>query len=343
MALNKSEFSWKSPSNIALIKYWGKKENQIALNPSISFTLKNCYTSTSVSFIKSNNFQYEFKFHGNHKPEFVPKLDVFFSRIKKYLPSLSKLSLKINSFNSFPHSSGIASSASAFSSLALCLIEIESKFSSLINEDNFFEIASFISRLGSGSASRSIYGPLTCWGKTDLYPGSSDQYAIPISIKNNNFPTFCDSILIVDSGMKKVSSTLGHQLMDNHIFKKERISQSHLNSSKLKKSIESNDINSFIEVVENEALTLHALMMTSNPNFILFKPNTINIIEHVLKFRDETNTKICFTLDAGANVHLLYPKNSFQIVQDFIKKSLIIFCDEGRFINDEVGLGPEKN
>ena len=118
--------------------------------------------------------------------------------------------------------------------------------------------------------------------------------------------------------------------MDNHIFKNERISQSHLNSSKLKKSIESNDINSF-EVVENEALTLHALMMTSNPNFILFKPNTINIIEHVLKFRDETNTKICFTLDA-VQMFTYYIQKLFQIVQDFVKKSLIVFCDEGRFI-----------
>ena len=161
--------------------------------------------------------------------------------------------------------------------------------------------------------------------------------------------TFCSAIIFsqvkldVNTIPTKVDIHLDGVNIGSSPIKNERISQSHLNSSKLKKSIESNDINSFIEVVENEALTLHALMMTSNPNFILFKPNTINIIEHVLKFRDETNTKICFTLDAGANVHLLYPKNSFQIVQDFIKKSLIIFCDEGRFINDQVGLGPEKN
>ena len=82
-------------------------------------------------------------------------------------------------------------------------------------------------------------------------------------------------VVVVDSGTKKVSSTIGHKLMDDHIFKKERISQSHLNFSKLKKSIDSNDLDSFIEVVENEALTLHALMMTSNPNFILFNLSAI--------------------------------------------------------------------
>ena len=95
--------------------------------------------------------------------------------------------------------------------------------------------------------------------------------------------------------------------------------------------------------MENEALTLHALMMTSNPNFILFKPNTINIINLVVKFREETGTKVCFTLDAGANVHLLYPKNSFEKVQEFIKKSLAQFCHHGEYINDQIGLGPQKN
>lgn len=343
MNLNKSEVSWKSPSNIALIKYWGKYDNQIPMNPSISFTLDKCSTITSVKFEKSNEFSYNFFFENKSKPEFIPKLDVFFSRINEHLPSLSKLKLTINSSNSFPHSSGIASSASAFSSLALCLTEIESMFSDLIDNENFFEKASFISRLGSGSASRSVYGPLSCWGETELYEQSSDEYAIPIKMSNHEFPVFCDTILIVDSGTKKVSSTIGHKLMDDHIFKKERISQSHLNFSKLKKSIDSNDLDSFIEVVENEALTLHALMMTSNPNFILFKPNTINIINLVVKFREETGTKVCFTLDAGANVHLLYPKNSFEKVQEFIKKSLAQFCHDGEYINDQIGLGPQKN
>ena len=121
MNLNKSEVSWKSPSNIALIKYWGKYDNQIPMNPSISFTLDKCSTITSVNFEKSNEFSYNFFFENKSKPEFIPKLDVFFSRINEHLPSLSKLKLTINSSNSFPHSSGIASSASAFSSLALCL------------------------------------------------------------------------------------------------------------------------------------------------------------------------------------------------------------------------------
>ena len=116
---NKSGFtSWISPSNIALVKYWGKKENQIPINPSISFTLKNCNSKTKVSYSQSNKgFNYEFFFHGEKMKSFNKKIDTFFKRIIQHCPSLNHLSLKIESENTFPHSSGIASSASAFSSL----------------------------------------------------------------------------------------------------------------------------------------------------------------------------------------------------------------------------------
>ena len=94
---NKSGFtSWISPSNIALVKYWGKKENQIPINPSISFTLKNCNSKTKVSYSQSNKgFNYEFFFHGEKKKSFNKKIDTFFKRIIQYCPSLNHLSLKI--------------------------------------------------------------------------------------------------------------------------------------------------------------------------------------------------------------------------------------------------------
>ena len=108
--------NWLSPSNIALIKYWGKKDLQIPINPSLSFTLKQCYTETSVSYKPSKSgFKYEFLFEGKSKPHFKKKLDKYFERIIPYLPFLNQLSIKIDSKNTFPHSSGIASSASAFS------------------------------------------------------------------------------------------------------------------------------------------------------------------------------------------------------------------------------------
>ena len=331
--------SWNSPSNIALIKYWGKKDLQAPINPSLSLTLNHCCSKTEISYSKSDNgFKYEFYFHNKLKPEFNKKLDTFFKRIIGYFPFLNKLNLKIDSENSFPHSSGIASSASAFSSLSLCLVDIEK---SILGKNDFSNKASFISRLGSGSACRSVYGPAALWGKTNLLSDSNDNYAVPFKLPNF-YSDYCDTILIVDEGSKSVSSSTGHELIKNHYFKSNRIVQANANLENLINSIKKNDTNQFIEIIENEALTLHAMMLTSNPSFILFKPNTINIINKVWDFRKENNSSLCFTLDAGANIHLLYHNNDYKLVQDFINDKLLVYCSNGKYINDNIGMGPTR-
>jgi len=95
----------------------------------------------------------------------------------------------------------------------------------------------------------------------------------------------------------------------------------------------------FIEVVESEALTLHAMMMTSLPYFILMKPNTLVVINKVWEYRKATGSKLCFTLDAGANVHLLYPNNEKDKVLSFITSELVAYCENGQYICDKIGLG----
>ena len=157
-----------------------------------------------------------------------------------------------------------------------------------------------------------------------------------------DFPKFYDSILLVDEGEKKVSSSAGHELMRNHRFKSSRILQSNINFKNLIKSINEKDLGLFIKIVEDEALTLHALMMTSNPSFILFKPNTIEIINRIREFRNNNRVDMCFTLDAGANVHLLYPEGSRIKVIDFIENELLKFCKSNKYIDDSVGMGPSK-
>ena len=219
--MNLKSTSWTSPSNIALIKYWGKIDNQIPINPSISFTLKESLTKTKITFEESTDFEYEFFFDGVKKDDFRPKLNTFFERTKSFFPSLNSLKLKIESSNTFPHSSGIASSASAFSALTLCLLDNEVKNSSY--DKDFFLRASHISRLGSGSASRSLFGPISVWGKTSEIQNSSDENAVVLDDMPIDFPKFYDSILLVDEGEKKVSSSAGHELMRNHRFKSSRI------------------------------------------------------------------------------------------------------------------------
>src|SRR5690606_20892331 len=165
--LGSGKVAWESPSNIALVKYWGKKQHQIPANPSISFTLSDCKTITEVAFVKKeglDNFSFDFLFEGKPKADFHPKLEQYFQRIERYLPFLKSYHFTIDSKNTFPHSSGIASSASAMAALSLCLMDIEREFTE-ISDDFFYRKASFLARLGSGSACRSIKGNPIVWGK----------------------------------------------------------------------------------------------------------------------------------------------------------------------------------
>jgi diphosphomevalonate decarboxylase len=148
---------------------------------------------------------------------------------------------------------------------------------------------------------------------------------------------------LVDEGEKQVSSTVGHQLMYNHPYAQERFKQAEENIGKIKEILKSGDLKAFTNLVESEALTLHAMMMTSNPYFILMKPNTLKIIHKIWEFREKTNLNLCFTLDAGANVHLLYPENEKEQVNDFVVSELIQFCQNNHYICDRIGLGASQS
>ncbi|WP_372766717.1 diphosphomevalonate/mevalonate 3,5-bisphosphate decarboxylase family protein [Lutibacter sp.] len=345
--------TWKTPSNIALVKYWGKQEPQIPENASVSFTLDACYTLTTLEYKKldnersatsfENKFSFEIYFQGEKKDDFKPKIFTFFKRIEKYVPFLKDFDFIIKSQNSFPHSSGIASSASGMGALALCIMSLEKELNPSMTDEYFNRKASFLGRLGSGSACRSIEGPLIVWGNHPEIEGSSDLFGVkfPYNI-HDNFKNYQDTILLVDEGEKQVSSTVGHQLMYNHPFAKQRFKQANDNISTISKILQSGDLTAFITIVESEALTLHAMMMTSNPYFILMKPNTLKIINEIWNFRAQTNSNICFTLDAGANVHVLFPESEKEIVNNFIKSKLIHFCQENHYICDSIGEGAKR-
>ncbi|GAA4273019.1 diphosphomevalonate decarboxylase [Aquimarina gracilis] len=333
-----------SPSNIALVKYWGKRPVQLPENASISFTLDACKTTTSLSYKKKNkiseDFDFELFFEGNPKPDFKPKIQNFFKRIEAYVPFLKNYAFTIETSNTFPHSSGIASSASGMSALAFCIMQLEKKINPNIVEEEFLKKTSFLARLGSGSACRSLEGPITVWGEHKGIEGSNDTFAIkfPHSI-HKNFIDYQDAILLIDKGEKQVSSTVGHDLMHGHPFAAKRFEQASENITRLKEILISGDLDSFIEVVESEALTLHAMMMTSLPYFILMKPNTLSVINKVWEYRKKTGSKLCFTLDAGANVHLLFPNSEKEKVLGFITNELVAYCQNGQYICDKIGLG----
>ena len=343
--------TWKTPSNIALVKYWGKTEPQIPKNASISFTLSNSHTITTIDFMSkgnseanNNDINFEFFFEGKKKEDFKPKIAKFFERILEYCPYLTTYNMVIHSENSFPHSSGIASSASGMRAIAMCLMSLERSLSKTELSDEFVnKKASFLARLGSGSASRSIEGPLVVWGNHPAIEGSSDLFGVLFPYKVHEvFNNYQDAILLVDKGEKQVSSTVGHDLMHNHPFATQRFQQANENLATISDILQQGDIDLFINLVESEALSLHAMMLTSSPYFILMKPNTLEIINAIWRFRKDTGSKLCFTLDAGANVHVLYPANESENVLQFIDNKLSMFCQKNHYICDVIGLGAVK-
>ncbi|MFB6342275.1 diphosphomevalonate/mevalonate 3,5-bisphosphate decarboxylase family protein [Saccharicrinis sp. FJH62] len=338
--------AWRSPSNIALIKYWGKYGRQLPRNPSISMTLKNCYTETEMEYRfgnVSNGPVLDFRFQGKHDEIFAARIMHYLDDISNEKPFLKNLEMKVSSSNSFPHSAGVASSASSMSAFVLCLLVAENEIMGIEkDEEDFLKEASSFSRLASGSAARSLYGGFVIWGESAFIPHSSSKYALPVTEVAPVFQTYRDAVMIVSSKKKTMASTRGHKLMEDHPFAQERYGQARVNLSRMIEILRNGDQMGFAELLEHEALTLHSLMMSSIPGYIEIKANTINIIDRIREYREKSGVPLAFTLDAGPNVHILYPEEDKEEVIYFIKHQLKDLCENKKWIDDEMGTGPER-
>ncbi len=336
--------SHRCPSNIALVKYWGKKGNQLPANPSLSFTLSASYTEMEIQYEPTTKPQTtitaKFQFEGKPNPKFKAKIDSFLNSQAKNFPFLRNFKLSIKSSNSFPHSAGIASSASSMAALAMCLCSIEQELSGQPVDKSslaYSQKASSLARLASGSACRSLFPRLALWGETPLVAGSSDEYAVAVDTIAPIFKTYQNRILIVSSEEKDVSSRAGHALMDTHPFAAARYAQAQDNLKNLLQAMKNGNLELFGQIVENEALTLHALMMNSQPSVLLMHSKTVRLMKRIIEFREKTELPICFTLDAGPNIHLLFPEQISSTIDRWIKEKLIFLCEDNKVIHDQVG------
>ena len=336
---------WRSPSNIALVKYWGKRSLQLPMNPSISFTLKGCFTETTIEYEfnpERPKCELQYHFEGTLNENFYERVHDYLKNLKEYIPVISKLRLNISSSNSFPHSAGIASSASAYSALALCLLDIEQKIQGKrLPQEEFYRRASFLARLGSGSASRSLYGYSALWGSTPDMDISSDEFAVGLEdILHEVFMDYQDTILILDDRAKQISSSQGHAFMEKNPYAEVRYAQAKKNTTELYHAFRGGDLMKFINITEKEALSLHAMMLTSSPAFFLMQPATIELIRLIREYRKESGIPVCFTLDAGPNIHILYPNVYRDKIHSFIRERLVSLCPQEKIIYDGVGSGP---
>jgi diphosphomevalonate decarboxylase len=341
--LNKTKVKWRCPSNIAIVKYWGKKPVQMPCNSSLSITLSDSFTEVEVELFDKTSEQkvdLTYYFEGEVSDLFGRKVAMFFENNYERFPFLKNKAITIYSINSFPHSAGIASSASAFGAIALAMLDLTYAQADKEIDANFYHEASNLARLGSGSACRSIFPSYSMWGKNDLVHGSSNEKAIEVKDIHPSFKNMKDAILIIEDEPKKVSSTIGHGLMNNHPYASARFAQANKRTAQLIEILRTGDIEGFIQISESEALTLHAMMMTSSEYYLLVKPNTIKAIEQLMQFRMEHLVPVCFTLDAGPNLHVLYPAKYEEKVEHFINNDLKDTYK--KVIFDKEGPGPTK-
>ncbi|MBY0516697.1 MAG: diphosphomevalonate decarboxylase [Bacteriovoracaceae bacterium] len=330
--------SVSAPANIAFIKYWGKKGPQLPANPSLSLTLSESRTLTEIDFKLQNKLSVELWFEGKRAESFEKKTLDYLISLSQSIPVLGQYHYKIQSQNTFPHSSGIASSASSQAALALCLSQLMARATHTGVDWN---VASSLARLGSGSACRSLKGSFVVWGETSRVPGSSDEYGLDVTkLIHSSFHNAKDCILISSSKEKEVSSRAGHGQMKEHPFAQSRFVQARENFSQMWDGLLKGDWEKVGELMEVEALTLHALMMTSNPGYILLEPSSLEIIRLVRLFRKESGVPVYFTIDAGPNIHLIYPESAHAKVEPFVRHELIRFTENGNgVIWDQMGLG----
>lgn len=340
-----------APSNIALVKYWGKKAGtQIPANPSVSITLDKAKTKIKMQAQarkeRDQDNWISLTFEGKPMPAFIPKLTKFFENVEEYLPALRNFHFSLETSNTFPHSAGIASSASSMSALACGLVDFEQwLIGEGYNEDKRMLRSSFFARLGSGSACRSIYAQAASWGASGTEAGEdfggSDLVAHQVEV-HPDLVGLHDTILIVDAGEKKVSSRSGHGLMKDHPFAEARFEQARQNWKYTIQWLKEGQWDYLGAVIEEEAMALHAMMMTSRPGYILMAPQTVEAIQKLRAFRYKTGVPLYFTLDAGPNLHLLYPPSAREEAMAFIENELVAQLEDAKILDDCMGKGPQK-
>lgn len=291
-----------APANIAFIKYWGKINEKLRLpaNSSISMNLSNCTTETLVEFdekLKCDKFILDG--HGVRENES--------KRVFKHLDMIRqiagiKIFAKIESRNNFPKASGIASSASGFA--ALTVAGVAAAGMKLSQKD-----LSILARIGSGSACRSIPDGIVEWkfGKTDKTSYATSLYPV-------NYWNIVNLIAIVGEGNKKVSSTEGHALADSSPFYRARIKNMPKKVEEIKLALKNKDFTKFGEIIEAEAVNMHAVMMTSIPPLYYWLPETLEIMNLIRKLR-EKGIESYFTIDAGPNVHVICEKKNVEKIK----------------------------
>lgn len=291
-----------APSNIAFTKYWGRKDETLRLpeNGSISMCLSNLLSTTTVEF-SEEYAQDQITINGESLDLEAKKVIEHLDRIRA-LAGI-KLHAKMVSENNFPTGTGLSSSASGFA--ALTVAGCKAAGLNLSEKE-----LSILARQGSGSACRSIPDGFVEWLDGDT---SETSYAHPI------FPLdywdIADVVAVVSQERKHISTSKAHQTVDSSPFQGVRRSHMSEKNQQLKKLMTEKDFTGFGQLLEAEALELHAIMITQQPPLIYFLPNTILLMRLVQNWRTE-GLEVYFTLNTGQDIHLICQQKDIPALEE---------------------------
>jgi diphosphomevalonate decarboxylase len=278
--------------NIAFIKYWGNRDDQLhlPLTGSLSMALDGLDTVTRVSFdpdLAADRFILSR----------MEQSGAALNRVASFLNHVRRLAginlfAQVESSNNYPSSTGIASSAAAFAALALAA----TKAAGLeLSEAGLSRLA----RLGSGSACRSVPGGFAEW-----LPGSGDVDSFAIQIAPPEHWDLVDLIVVVDRSEKAVGSSAGHKLAATSPLQALRIAGVPERLEQCRTAILKRDFGRLAQVVELDSEWMHAVMRTSTPPLYYWTPATEVVIWNVRAWRSRGHM-VCATVDAGPNVHVI--------------------------------------
>ncbi|MDH5533534.1 MAG: diphosphomevalonate decarboxylase [Candidatus Pacebacteria bacterium] len=281
----------KTASDIALIKYWGKKDEVLRLpeNGSVSIKLDGLDTVTTVEFredLSKDHITIQGESDNKETARVVKHLD----RIRKQFGK--DVYAKVVSQNTFPKGTGLSSSGSGFA--ALTFAATKSLEMNLSEKE-----LSILSRQGSGTACR-----CACGGFVEWLDGDTSETSYSHSIQSPDFWDVRDVVVVVDEGKKKISSTEGHTLAQSSPFYSERQKRIKGKIEEIKGYIENKEFDKMGMLAEKEALEFHTILLTSETPMIAWYPGTVEVMQEVVRLREE-GISCYFTINTGFNVHVL--------------------------------------
>lgn len=319
------------PSDIAFTKYWGRKNEELRLpeNGSIAMVLSDLLTTTTVEFSdKYKKDQIIINGGGVEQGE-AERIIKHLDRVRKMAnPAVAGLKAKVVSKNNFPIGTGLSSSASGFAALTVAA----SKAAGL---DLSVKELSILSRQASGASCRPIVGGFVEW-----LDGETSETSVAIQIFPKDWWALADVVAVVSEQRKEVPTSAGHAKAQSSPFLNLRLSRMKEKNRQVKKYIKERRFKEFGELIEQEALELHTIMLTQYPPLIYWTPGTLTIMKLVSLWRKE-GIPVYFTINTGQNIHLICEQKNADKVKaklkrlDFVKNIIINTPGEGTRLSDK--------